>query len=160
LLFEKIRSEHKRLEREIEAVQSELQELPEGKLICTRSNNYVKWYQSDGHHSVYIPRKNRKLAESLARKKYLTAHIASLTREHRALGFYLQHHAGEPMEYEQQLVNDPAYADLLPACFGPSSAELSAWMKEPYEHNPIYPEQCTYRTSAGVFVRSKPKRSL
>ena len=62
--------ESKRLEEQIKSLQSQIESFPEGKIICTPNGNTYKWYRSDGHKSVYIPKSERKLAEQLAVKKY------------------------------------------------------------------------------------------
>jgi len=78
LLYKKLCSYRQRLEQEITSIRNQLKEMPEGKLICTHAGNYFKWYQSDGQTSTYIPKKNRKLAEQLAVKKYLMMQLEEL----------------------------------------------------------------------------------
>ena len=92
-LYERILKERSRLQTQIDAIRTELQTLPDGKLICSQNNNQVKWYQSDGHTKTYIPKKDRTLAEQLAKKKFLTLTLEDLTHEQRALDFYLSHHS-------------------------------------------------------------------
>ena len=43
-----------------------IDKLPQGKLICAANGKHIKWYCSDGHKSVYLPKKERTLAEQLA----------------------------------------------------------------------------------------------
>ena len=63
--------ESKRLDEQINSLHSQIKSLPEGKIICTPNGKGYKWYRSDGHKSVYIPKSERNLAEQLAIKKYL-----------------------------------------------------------------------------------------
>lgn len=62
---------HQKLQKEISLIRQQLNTLPKGKLICTGKNKYYNWYISDGHTKVYLPKKERSLAEKLALKKYL-----------------------------------------------------------------------------------------
>ena len=67
-IYERMQSEFKRIDNQINSLKKKLQELPTGKLICSKNQNRYKWYQSDGHSKTYIPKANRKLAEDLATK--------------------------------------------------------------------------------------------
>ena len=76
MLYEKMRAERQRLEWEIASLKAKIAELPEGKLVCVRGGRYTKWYRSDGHKSVYIPKKQKELAErSFCRNKKLLISI-------------------------------------------------------------------------------------
>ena len=92
-LYERIQKEQRRLREKIDLIKKELKALPEGKLICSQNGNRVKWYVSDGHRKVYIPKRNRAFAEQLAKKKFLTLALEDLSHELRALDFYLSHHS-------------------------------------------------------------------
>ena len=155
MLYEKICTERQRLEQKIALLQRQIYELPEGKLFCTHSGRYTKWYQSNGHHSTYIPKKNRTLAEQLALKKYLSLCLEELLQERRALDFYLRHHAASENSADQLLADTSAYSELLSPYFTPKSQELHNWMTQPFDCNPIFPEQRIHKTSAGIMVRSK-----
>lgn len=52
MIYEKIVKESQKLDKQICAIQSELNTLPEGKLICASNGKGYKWYQSDGHKST------------------------------------------------------------------------------------------------------------
>ena len=147
-------SERLRLEQEITSVQDKIRELPDGKLICVRNGNYTKWFQSDGHTSTYIPRRNRKQAELLAQKKYLTLQKEYLLQEQRAIDFYLRHHPKD-CQADQLLSETSACSELLTPFFTPHSQALQDWMNSPYERNPKYPEQLIHKTGSGIYVRSK-----
>lgn len=155
MIYEKMCSERKRLEQEISSLQARIQELPEGKLICTSHKNYTKWYQSDGHHSTYIPKKNKELAAQLAEKKYLSMQLTNFLQEQKAIDFYLRHHASDINSADQFLTEDSPYFELLSHQFTPTSQELYNWMTQPYERNSAYPGQCIHKTTSGIFVRSK-----
>lgn len=126
-----------------------------GKLVCVRNGCYTKWYRSDGHDSVYIPKKGKAFAEQLAVKKYLQMRLKELLQEQRAIDFYLRHHNSDAGYAEHLLSENSLYSELLSPYFTPESQELQKWMAQPYESNPAYPEQRIHKTSAGIFVRSK-----
>lgn len=149
----KIISEKQNLEKEIESIQNEINKLPEGKLVFVHNGKYIRWHQSDGHKSKYIPKKNRKLAEQLALKKYLCLKQDELLRKLAAVNMYLQHTEAE--NDAQQLFEIPEYAELLSSMWIPESPDLEKWMNEPYEKNQNYLEQLNNNTSAGISVRSK-----
>ncbi len=155
IIYERMLAEHLRLEEQIRSLQSKLQTLPSGKIICTRNGNRYKWYQSDGHIPTYIPKKNRSLAEQLALKKYLTEQLKYLTHEKNAIELYLRYHDSNINTAEKMLTDQSEYQKLLSPYFQPTSQKLHDWMTSPYESNSKHPEQLIHKTSSGNFVRSK-----
>ncbi|MBR2403426.1 MAG: ATPase [Lachnospiraceae bacterium] len=155
ILYQRILSEHQRLEEQIHAIRHQLKDFPNENLICTRDGKYQKWYQSNGHTQSYIPKKNRQLAEQLALKKYLSLLAEDLSHEKRALDFYLRHHRQGTNQADALLLNDSEYQKLLLPLFTPLYKELSDWQNSDFSTNPKYPEQLSIKTSSGHFVRSK-----
>lgn len=138
------------------ALQNKLQTLPDGKLICCdNKDGTYKWYCSDGHQKIYIPKKNRQLAEQLATKKYLALQLEELSNEKKSIDFYLKHHHLPPNKATQLITEHPEYANLLTSYFTPLSQELKEWASAPYDHNPKFPEQLIHKSSSGNLVRSK-----
>lgn len=91
--------EHRRIEDKILRIEREVEKLPQGKLvICFDGKQNYKWFQSDGHTKSYIKRKDRRLAEQLAYKRYLTHQYKSLCREKLAIESYLNYHLEEEAE--------------------------------------------------------------
>lgn len=154
-IYERMLAERNRLEEQLISLQSQIQKLPEGKIICTRNANRYKWYQSDGRIQTYIPKKERHLAEQLAAKKYLSLLSEDLLHEQRAIDFYLRHHNSDSGKAEQLLTHTPGFQELLSPYFKPISEELLSWANSPFEHNPKYPEQLIHKTCSGNLVRSK-----
>ena len=142
-----------RLDEQINSLHSQIESLPEGKIICTPNGNGYKWYRSDGHKSVYIPKSERNLAEQLAVKKYLKQIEEDCKQEKIAIDFYLRHHHSS--KADDLLINKPGYQELLYSYFKPQSQELEDWMNAPFEQNPKYPENKIHKTSSGNLVRSK-----
>lgn len=154
-LYERILKERQRLQKQIDSLQTKLSGFPSGKLICSQTGNRCKWYQSDGHTKVYIPKEEKQLAEQLAAKKYLSLLLEDLSHEKKAIDFYLNHHFPDSGRSEHLLTNIPGYKELLSPFFLPKSQELSDWMTSPYEHNTNYSEQLILKTLSGNLVRSK-----
>lgn len=146
-------SEKKRLEEQIKRIESRLKEFPEGKLICKRNEKRYKWYCSNEGKQSYIPKKNRKLAETLAAKKYLMHLHEDYIHEKNAIDFYLRHHKDGCAE--EMLTKMPEYQELLIPYFKVHSQELYEWQNSPYDYCMKYPEQRKHKTAAGNMVRSK-----
>lgn len=160
MIYERIQKEAQRIEEQIQNLQIKINQFPPGKLICTQSGKYYKWYQSDGKHCRYIPKADRKLAEQLAVKKYYCCLLQDLQNEKRALEFYFRHHKDAVSKAEQILADMPEYQNLITSIYTPISKELSDWMHSSYEKNLNYPENLIHRTSTGNFVRSKSEAMI
>ena len=155
MLYEQILKEQNRLENELQSVQTQLQMLPDGNLICSRNQNRYKWYISNGHTKIYLPKNKQQLAEQLAAKKYLTARRNDLLLEKKAIDSYLRHYNADTRQAVKLLTEESEYQRLLFPYFKPLSQELSDWMHSPYESNTKYPEQLIHKTLSGHYVRSK-----
>ena len=145
--------ERQRLEKRIKLLESQIKELPEGKLICTRNKNRWKWYYSDGHNSVYLPKQEKQLAEQLAKKKYLSLLCQDMHHEKAAIDYYLRHH--KTSKAEELLINESEYQKLLSSNFQSISQEINDWTNSQYSICKKYPEKCIYKTASGKLVRSK-----
>ena len=155
IIYNKMLIESKRLDAEINTLQTQISKLPPGKLICTLNTNRYKWYQSDGHTKVYIPKKNLQLAQELARKKYLSLLLDDKIKEKRAIEFYLKHYPSNIGRADELLIQESEYKKLLTPYFTPLSQELLQWQNSSYDKNPNYPEQLIHKSTSGNFVRSK-----
>lgn len=147
---------HNELEYKIRDLKSQINNLPKGKLICSRNGNYYKWYHYIKHNKNYIPKKNRLLAEQLAYKEYLSNQLKDLSNEQSAISQYLNHRTHA--EYDPFLTN-PEFQALISSNFknysGINSDIINEWLNEPYEKNEHYPEQLIHKSISGNFVRSK-----
>lgn len=148
-------SEKQRLEKQIKFTQTQLEQLPTGKLISTKKGSGSKWQVTDGKTKKYLPKKERYLAEQLAYKKYLLLQLKTLLNEKTAVDFYLRHHDSNCYNAEQSLINSPQYKELLKPFFKPISEDLEQWMNTPYEKNLKHPESLIFNTLSGNKVRSK-----
>lgn len=155
MIHEKIKTEHQRLQTQISVLEKQLQTLPKGKLFCTTNGKYHKWYHTTQNGTDYIPKKNRKLAEQLALKKYLTLQLDDAKHSAKALEFSMRHYTESYKKSIIELFHQPGYHELLAPYFTPTNEDLAAWAAAPYKTNTSYPEQLQYKTTSGVFVRSK-----
>jgi len=160
MVYEKMLDEKKRLESQIQSLQSQIFMCPEGKLICSSNGKGQKWYRSDGHISTYLPKKERRIAEQLAYKKYLSLQLKNALHEKEAIDFYLRHHDSDAYQVEQSFINSPKYKDLLAPSFTPLSIELQNWINESYERNNRYPENLIHKAHSGNLVRSKSEAMI
>lgn len=160
MLYQKIHEEYLFLQHQISEIQETLKTLPDGKLICSRGRNCFKWYKSDGHSQVYLPKSERKLAEQLAAKKYLTLTLEQLTQEKAALEYYLRHHKSPMDTAEKLLVSHLGYQELLAPYFTPKKQAQKDWMETSYERNLNHPEALIHKTSFGLDVRSKSESMI
>lgn len=159
-IYERILAERQYLSEQIHDLESNLKTFPEGNLICARNGNRFKWYQSVNHSPTYLPKKERKLAEQLAAKKYVSLLLQDLRNEIKALDSYLQIHDSNVEHTACQLFDMPEYQELLSSSFNSHPKELLDWANSPYMHNPKYPEQLTHRTLSGHNVRSKSEAMI
>lgn len=153
--YEQLFAEQKRLENRITDLKQQLQKYPEGRLICTHNQNYYKWYHSINHEQIYIPKKNRKLAEALAIKKYLSLQYQEALHKKQAIDQYLKCLSTHSYKYQDLLKPDSPYQELLTPYFKSFSQELLDWTNYSYEHNSKYPEQLIHKSNSGHLVRSK-----
>lgn len=160
IIYQRMLTESKRLNKQITHLQEQLKQFPSGKLVCTRNGNRYKWYQSDGHKCTYIPKKSLALAEKLAVKKYLSLSLDDLIAEKRAIQYYLNHHHSDTGRAERLLTEDSEFKNLLAPHFTPLSKELYDWSQANYPHNPKYPEQLIHKSSSGNLLRSKSESMM
>lgn len=149
------KEQSKILEKEISVIRQKIKELPPGKLSSTKNGKYTKWYHLHNHKKTYIPKYNRKFAEQLAIKKFLSLKYDELLQEKTAIDSYLLQYESIPFQSEKLLSIHSEYQELLTPFFAPVSKELQDWMQEPYQSNPKYPEQLSIHTISGHMVRSK-----
>lgn len=159
-LYNLLLRESRRLENLISSITHQLNSLPEGKLVCSRSGKYVKWLCSDGHKLTNIPKSNRILAQDLAKKKLLEAQLADFKKEKCAISFYLRHHNCNDTQVDKLFAKDNEYLNLLSDFFKPLSQELDEWMQAPYIRSSNHPEHLIHKTCVGYNVRSKSESMI
>ena len=83
--YEGMKNKNQKLKQEITELQLKLGECPEGNLNCVNNKGYYKWYYHKDSMQLYIPKKQRKLAEQLAVKKYMLALLDDKKRENESI---------------------------------------------------------------------------
>lgn len=152
-VYQRMCLESQRLEEQIKLIESQLKQLPEGKLICKRNQKRYKWYYNKDGKQIYISKKDREFAEKLAARKYLEHLYEDLLHEKNAIEFYIRHH--KEGNADKMLTQMPEYQELLKSHFKVLSEELSEWQKSPNIHSNKYPEQLKHKAASGNVVRSK-----
>ncbi len=154
-IYKKLEARSQQLDRLIKETNRKLKNLPEGKLICSGN----KCYLSDGHQKIYIKKKDEKLAQQLANKKYLSALLEDLEKEKSATDMYLRH-CPKTKKADQLFAASDIFQNLLSPYFSPLSKELDNWMKSPYTTNTKHPEYLTVKVGPNEFVRSKSEAMI
>lgn len=142
------------LENEIHYLKKELKTCPDGKLICSKTGKYTKWYHSDGHEKTYIPKNEQAFAEKLAAKKYLSHLLEEAIQKKRAIETFLKHYHFNDSK-ALQLLTAPGYQELLQSHFKPQNQEINDWLQADYQKNPHHPENLIHLAASGNYVRSK-----
>ena len=158
--YETMLLQQKQLQQKLTDIQKQLQQLPEGKLICNRCGNRTKWYRSDGHTKTYIPKDQKPYASQLAIRRYLLEKQKEYQTNLDALAYYFRHDSYNSGKAEQLLTYDSAYHSLLAEHFQPVSQELQTWESSPYNKNKNYPEQLKHKTCKNEFMRSKSEAMI
>lgn len=153
--YERMLAEQKKIVSQIERLEQEIANLPEGELLCSQNGKYKKWFWKWGNERKYIPKKNHYLVEQLARKKYLVLQVKDLIHEKDAIQLYLNHRDSYPKQADKLLLEDSKYQEMITPQRKSLEKEFLVWQESPYEFNEKYPEQRIHKTINGQFVRSK-----
>ncbi len=139
-------------------LKKQLRKYPKGELYITHNGEYTKWYRSVDGELVYLPKKKKDIAASLANKRNLKNELARLTLEYESAVAFLDHykaHAGSLRpDFDDR---DLKGIDLKNDIYGYVSEDefVKNWLTEEFIHNPKYAEGLTFRTGSGIMVRSK-----
>ncbi|MDD3363109.1 MAG: hypothetical protein PHW34_15695 [Hespellia sp.] len=129
--------------------------MPKGELLCAKCRQYVKWYISNHSHPIYLPKKDRKIAEALALKKYYTLQLEELSEKNNYLDHYLKRCKNRKHHADDLLEDDSPYKELLMPFLQSHSEKITEWINTQYNSNPNYPEYLLHQTFSGHKVRSK-----
>ena len=143
-----------KLAQKIKQLQEELSQFPKGELISYQNGEYVKWYISCNGKVEYLPKRNRKLAQQLARKKYISYKLQELKQELAALNAYLSN-LEKIQSQSTFLSSNPQYIELLPDVCAKRFGKYEEWTYTPYVANENHPEGLIHICKAGKYLRSK-----
>nr|MBQ8252001.1 ATPase [Lachnospiraceae bacterium] len=141
------------LEAQIHDLKSMIKKMPPGNLSIARNGKNYKWYHMLGGKAIYLPKKERKLAQQLAHKKYLSHTLEHKVQEKQAIQFYLNHYK-TPNKIEKML-SCPEFLELLGSNFKIQTKNLDEWLREEYEQNQQHPENLIHKSCSGNTLRSK-----
>ncbi len=154
----KLMEEKQRLERLIAEQERELAMLPEGTFCSVKNGSGTKWYYYKGGKRHYIPKSNKRLAQQLARRKYLTGKLQQCREQVQAIEGYFTQNA--KIHNADALLQSKDYNKLLSPYFQIQNKDLAAWTRAPYTRNPYLPERCTHMVLRDLWVRSKSESMI
>lgn len=144
---------------ELRSIEKREAGLPDGKLMCSKNNEHYKWYVCNKGKKVYLPKRERKLAQELARKKYYRLRKEELQRELSACNTYIRK-ADSKKDLVEKMLNHPEYEGLLEKQFYSMNKELEEWRCAEYEKNSNYPEKLIVKGTQGKWLRSKSEAMI
>ena len=128
--------------------------LPEGNFFITNSKNQFKWYTGHSPTYQYIPKNNRKLAEQLAYRKFLTLKLCEYKEELSSLNAHLAT-LSKLTKAENLISQSSEYRALISPYYSPASKDYSEWQRQPYDKNNLFPETLIHTSFSGNSLRSK-----
>lgn len=137
-----------------------LKKYPGEKLICAKDRQHFKWYISDGKKRELLKKSERKQAETLAMKKYLTLQLEDALHKKKALDSYLKYYDPEREKAIHLLDDNSGYKELLVPFIKTNQEVISEWEKESFQSNPKHPEHKIHTTISGYKVRSKAESMI
>lgn len=159
-LYQNMLRQYENIKQKITRVEQQIERLPQGEIYCAKNGTGVKWYYNNGTHREYLHKKNRKLAEQLAYKKYLKKLLKELKQEKSAIDKYLKCGRKEESEAEKMLDISSNYRSLILTYYKPADEFLYEWQKQTYHKSMEYPENLIHQSISGNILRSKSERMI
>ena len=153
-IYEKMLKHREMLKTKLDKIKNQFANLPQGKLIISKSKGYVRFFESDGHNKTYLKKGDQKTIQKLVYKKLLLLQIEDISQEMEAIDLYLDKYPKEKLS-EQFLLENPEIQPFLYSLYKPQKQKLDEWMNEPYTRLRYKEENLIHPTSAGFCVRSK-----
>ena len=157
--YEKIKSRVRHIEDELKQLEKTEIEWPQGELICAKNGKNCKWYLKRNNRTVYLPKKERELAQKLARKKYCLLRTRELKSELAACRAYMKK-AEKAVNFVEKKIENTEYEKLLGEWFCSVNKELGEWKKESYEKNEAHLENLNIKGTGGKYLRSKSEAMI
>lgn len=129
--------------------------LPKGNLLFVQNGKYIKWYKSNGANPVYIPKKKRTLAESLALKRYYEVKLNEIEERLMMIETYLADLEQIKSQMEDLIEANSCFGELLRPKLEEAQKKVFHEQNVEYIHSNMHPENLIYQTYAGINVRSK-----
>lgn len=160
LCYEYMLKQYEQIESKLLNIEKTIARLPEGKICCTQNGASVKWYVYVQSEKIYLKKRNRRLAEGLAYKKYLMKIQKELQQEKIAIEKYLKYSYKQKNEADKLLDKDSYYRDLILPYYRSINEKIATWQNSDYEKNENYPEQLTQPSISGNTLRSKSEEKI
>ena len=157
--YEKIKSRVRHIEDELKQLEKTEIEWPQGELICAKNGKNCKWYLKRNNRTVYLPKKERELAQKLARKKYCLLRTRELKSELAACRAYMKK-AEKAVNFVEKKIENTEYEKLLGGWLCSVNKELEEWKKESYEKNEAHLENLNIKGTGGKYLRSKSEAMI
>ena len=158
-LYEKVQSEYDRLSSLMAAVERNLEEMPEGSLVCDKDGKRYKHYIRKDKKKKYLRKDQMDLVLTLAKKKYLKKMLINLKRQTTAAGRYLRAWPKKDRVLEL-LEKQPHIEELLRPFLQPLDEKLRKWAEEDYPSTAGYPERLIHPGPNGKMYRSKSEATI
>lgn len=149
-----LKEEKRRLAHQIDAIQNQLKDLPDGDFYCVKNGKYSKWFYNNGDGPTYLSKTKKEFAEKLLVSKYLSLKVKDLQSQITNIDKFLME-TDISSNADKFILSNNEYSKLLQDYYSQTSSELIQWLNEPYERNTQYPEKLIHHTSFGLVVRSK-----
>ena len=152
---------HELKEAEKKACQ-ELADAPDGRMRISKQKGFLRFYhvtEANNHRGTYIKKENEQLARDLAQKDYNIKLVNSIKQEKKAIEAFLKGYPKiSPEDTYAKLA--PARKEKVEAAFMEGEDYARAWLAQPFEANPSFPEEKVFATKRGEFVRSKSEAMI
>ncbi len=139
-----------------------IRKAPEGKLILSQSNGSVQYYhKTDANQKkgIYIPAKNKKLAENLAQKDYDEKFLQTLQKQREQIQHTINMLPKEEIEDVYSRLSQKR-KELVKEHILTDAEYIENWLNVSYEGKPFDYEMAEIYTERGERVRSKSEKIL
>lgn len=149
----------KKIEKEINKLSLELQNLPKEKIYYCKNGKYIQWYKVVSGNSQYIPSHNKDIIKKLVYKKYLDKRLSYLKAQKHSLMPVTTAHSQSIDNYEK-MISDQNYMSVISDLVSPAITDYESWASIDYPHNTNHPENLKHPTVNNLIVRSKAESMI
>lgn len=143
------------IKMELEEINIKEKTFPKGELICAKNGSRYKWYVTNDKKPKYLSKKEIKLAEELAVKKYYELRKYELQEELKACREYELKAQKHIISQSDKIIEHDEYQKLMGSRVRDVNKEVKKWAEAEYEGNSSYKEKLIVRAANGRYVRSK-----
>lgn len=144
------------LVRAIEKAEQAIAAAPDGTLRIDASKDKVRYFHVTGPSSrgVYIPEKDRAIAELLANKEYAQRVLPKAISEIHRIDLFLKKLETDSADLEFKKLVQPRKPIVSPFLLDDETYK-KMWSAQSYERSASHPENLRFKTRRGEMVRSK-----